>query len=275
MPEEKNVITPEGVSEQGGDANDTPTEPTVQDIAHKMGWRPQEGFKGRPEDFKGPEEYILGLQEIKDHKTDIIRSLNKKMDRLQKDVINIQGHYKQAAKTDIATLKKQLNEAKASAIADANVSEVEAIDKQLAEAGEREASMSEDSGDGANPVFQDWQERNPWFGGDSEEDRRLTIMAKGINAENDDSVPLEDVLAKIDKTIAGERKAMATQQEKTVKAQTKSSVGSGSATRKGGGARITFNDLPSEAQRTAKSFERLGVMTIGEYLEDYAKSEGK
>lgn len=244
-------------------------EPTVEDRAREMGWRPKEEFKGDDTKWVDAETFVKRGEEI----LPILRATAKK----DREAL-------EAAKAEIAEMKKTFSEFKRYHSATEQRALEKArkeLEREMAEAVEAKdhqavreianemASLSkdvrtdDDGNDMGSPQMvafkEEWERENPWINTDPD----LKAYAFGI---------CQDMAAKgvkpKDQLIEAAKKVRQAFPHKFENERRKApaAVEGQTPPRKAGKTR---SDLPPEARQTMDRWVKQGLITEARYLKDY------
>lgn len=244
-------------------------EPTVEDRAREMGWRPKEEFKGDDTKWVDAETFVKRGEEI----LPILRATAKK----DREAL-------EAAKAEIAEMKKTFSEFKRYHSATEQRALEKArkeLEREMAEAVEAKdhqavreianemASLSkdvrtdDDGNDMGSPQMvafkEEWERENPWINTDPD----LKAYAFGI---------CQDMAAKgvkpKDQLIEAAKKVRQAFPHKFENERRKApaAVEGSTPQRKAGKTR---SDLPPEARQTMDRWVKQGLITEARYLKDY------
>jgi hypothetical protein len=156
-----------GAGGPDGHADDT-AQKELETRARAMGWTSKDEFKGDPAKWRDAGEFV----ERGENLLPLVKAQNK---RLEREVAELKQTTKEFAehlsKTEqraydraIADLKQQRKEALAAGDGDAFEKADEQIDKLQRDAAAKAAKHAEKKDDGgADPVYTEWESRNPWL----------------------------------------------------------------------------------------------------------------
>lgn len=244
-------------------------EPTVEDRARDMGWRPLEEFKGDESRFVDAETFVKKGEEI----LPIIKAnarkveaenatLKSDMATLKKDVAEFRKYHSQTEQRAYQRALRDLEERQADAVHANDLGAVKAITKEIADLS-RDV-RTDDSGDAyATPdhakAVSSWKAENVWFGSDA----AMTGAANAIASElEQQGVKGADQLAEVAKRIRAEFPHKFENERRRAPAAVEGST----TPRKAG---KTWADLPPEARSTADRWVKQGLVTKEQYLKDY------
>lgn len=246
-----------------------PAEPSIEDRAKDMGWRPKEEFKGDDsrwvdaETFVKKGEEVLPIIKANAKKTEAERdALKADLASLKKDVAEFRQYHSQTEKRAYERAIRDLEERQAEAVEANDLKTVRSITKEI-------ASLSRDvqTDDAGTPyqtpdhakALNQWKGENPWFGSD----RVMTAAANAVADELEQSgVTGADQLAEVAKRMRAEFP----QKFENANRRAPAAVEGSTPTRKAG---KTWSDLPPEARATADRWVKQGLVTKETYLRDY------
>ena len=153
-----------------GDTDDKDADEAQQQIearARAMGWTEKSEFKGDPAKWRDAAEFV----ERGENLLPLVKAQNK---RLEREVAELKqttrelGDYlskteQRAYDRALADLKQQRKEALAAGDGDAFEKADEQIKTVEREAAEKAAKRAEKANDGPDPVYAEWESRNPWL----------------------------------------------------------------------------------------------------------------
>lgn len=242
--------------------------------AKAMGWVPQEQWKGDPEKWTDAQEYVERGEQVlpilranNRRLNDDILTLRNQNDTLQQELAATRSIVQGLEKNFNESLERQLKEQRASlkaslkeAVEDRDVDRELEIRDQLDNLTEAEraskAKQAENKKklDSQNPPdpkpqpkldqnFEAWKRENPWFDGDSAEDRRRTKAvvraAEDLRDDGDTSTGMEFYNKALERAEGGSNNSNNRSPDKV--------DGSNSRSSSRGGAK-TFASLPQEAK---------------------------
>lgn len=248
----------------------------VKELASAIGWVDKENYKGDPDEYVGPEEYIkrqkIFTDSIKNQNKSLLRTL-----REAKQTIEIMTKRDmQKIEREVDTRVKELKQQRKAAIKDDDEVAADAIDKQIDELLDEHRSIKKGTETQKNDAFEDFVEENPWYGKDDE----LTAYADSVGIALDKTgkytqeeiyeIVKEKVSKVIDIRNLEKKKPQKEEEEEEI---TKvSDVGSGTNRRRTGGKKKpTFADLTPDQQQVANTLKSQGVMTHEQYIDDLIK----
>lgn len=241
----------------------------IEQEARVMGWVPEDEFKGKKDQWVDAEEFL----ERGRHVMPILLQNNKRLTKelLQRDkkignleaslastqtaIEKLEKHYteanKRAVETAKADLKSQLREARENDDVDAE----ERILGELGELQQRERDAArqpaktekrEEPKKSDPPEVQQWYKDNPWFGGESKEDKAKTKaivrIAEDLRDEGTDLMGV-DFFEECVRVYEEQQEPPASKRPPANK------VEGGNSRGKSNGGGKTFSSLPSEAKQ--------------------------
>lgn len=238
----------------GGDG-DNEAQQQLEARARAMGWTSKDEFKGDPAKWRDAGEFV----ERGENLLPLVKAQNK---RLEREVAELKQTTKEFAehlsKTEqrayeraIADLKQQRKEALAAGDGDAFEKADEQIDKLQRDAAAKAAKHAEKKDDGgADPVYTDWESRNPWLK-DAELSEFAEFAAEKLRRGGDRSEGAEF----LDK-VAAKVKAQFPVKFTNPRRETAQVVEGAAPARRSGGK--TFADMPAEARAACDRMAKNG-----------------
>lgn len=265
-------MSDEDVVENG---NETSSEPSQSEVkARRLGWLPQEEFKGDPEQWRDADAFLKRGEEIHGFlKADLDR-LHGTITQRDREIVEMRQAMEEFRKfhneTEARAYKRAIEELKAlkaQAVEEGNGNKVVEIDDQLSqlkEAQHKKETIPEPKTEQVNQEYLDWLPENRWYADDLE----LQQLADDFG----------EVIKKRQPNLVG--KAFLNEVTKRVKeaapdkfenpARKNTAVGTNSDSRPAGGKRKKgYNDLPSEAKAACDKMVKQKLLTVDEYLAEY------
>lgn len=258
------------MTEQTEDVIDTgQAEPSIEDRAKEMGWRPLSEFKGDESRFVDAETFVKKGEEV----LPIVRANAKKAEealaKANAEIAEMKDSFKEFRKYHSQTEQRALDRARKEL--EREMSEaVEAKDhRAVREIAADMAALSKDvqTDDQGNPyqspdhakTLNAWRGENPWFGADSV----MTAAANAVANELEQSgVKGAEQLAEVAKRMRAEFP----HKFENANRRTPAAVEGSTPTRKPG---KTWADLPPEARAIADKWVKQGLVTKETYVKDY------
>lgn len=251
------------------------TDETIVKQARDMGWRPLEEFRGDPEKWVDAEEYVARGEHVlpivraerdrlrgelltRDQK---VVTLEQQLEATQAIVRGLEKNFNDSLERQLADQRKQLKADLKEAVEDRDTDrELEVRDQldALTEA-ERDAKKRQEENKkkldtpatpkqtstdpNLSPEFNEWKKENPWFGGDSPEDKKRTKAviraAEDLRDDGDTSSGrefFEKAVELADNQASPQRRSV-------------DKVDTGNARSNSRGGAKTFASLPAEAKQ--------------------------
>lgn len=244
-------------------------EPTVEDRAREMGWRPKEEFKGDESRWVDADTFVKKGEEV----LPIVNARAKKLEEanaamkaeladMKRTFGEFKQYHSQTERRAYERAMRDLEERQAEAVEANDLKAVREITKEMNNLSKD--VRTDDQGDPyATPdhakALSQFEADNPWFKSDPVMTAAANVIANQLEAAG---VRGADQLQEVAKRIRAEfphkfenerRKAPAT-------------VEGASPPRKGG---KTWSDLPPEARATADRWVKQGLVTREQYIKDY------
>lgn len=248
----------------------------IEEKAAKMGWVPQEEWKGDPDKWRPAEEFV-------ERGENIVPIMRERIDKLEKELEVIsklnkselkkvrESAYEQAKKEyekELATLNKE----KFEAIQEADVDKYQQIEGKISKLQKPEAPKEESPQ--VNPVFEEWHQKNPWYAPDisnvGDADETLTLFANAIAGKiqaEKPGLPPDKFFAEVEKRVRAEFPHKFENPKRKEPGIAESGHAAAPKSKK------TFADLPDEAKRAySRTAERLKRQGREYSKEEYAKA---
>lgn len=152
--------------------------------AARMGWAPKDEWRGDPERWieadeflKRGEERLPILQERLRKQDETIASLQGSM----RDVIRTQGDFERQTRAEV---EKEFEERKRAAVEEADTDAYDQVAKehQKWDAENPAPAAPAEPAPAQDPAFATWSGDNPWYGGETTDDVRMTNYANSMGA---------------------------------------------------------------------------------------------
>ena len=281
MSEEQQVET-----QQEG-TQEAPQEAQHESEARAQGWVAKEEFRGSENDWVDAETFVRRGREI----MPILRKNNEKLLKELGEAKKVAEEARQAAREfreyqkeqferkakDLESQLEQLKVAKRDAINEGSGDRVLAIDDAMDDIKEQRIQAKEDLKAAeikarevpqvtADPVLNDWMDRNEWFG----KDAKLTGMANGLGVElrkENPSLTGKAFLEKLDSELA---EIIPAKFGKKTTFNPMEGSPNGTARPSAGSGKKSYNNLPSDAKSACDKFVKQGLMTKEQYVAEYS-----
>jgi len=295
QPEEKPEEKPaERVPLHKAEEKPAPAErPVIEKVAIDFGWLPEEKYKPRPDSdgkkrpFISAEEFVRNIRQV--NKLEENERLHKEIKEIKKTV----GEYKvftdKAHATELAKVRKELEEQRSDAIRDMDEPLVDEIDKKINDVdGEAAKANGATNADAAKAEDQEaltaWQEKNTWYDDDAQLAMYADRYAENARAKYPDK-PFNEILVTVDEKMQKhmpktEEPATGTPPKKEGHKLNAPPVETGASNASGDGSHantMTYSDLPDIAKTMCDRFVATTPgFTREQYLKDYqSQKSGK
>lgn len=252
----------------------------AEEKASRMGWVPQEEWKGPDDKWKTAEDFLK-------HGEEINSVLKERLDKLQQDMETTiklnkaeverarKESYDRAAKEyaeKLETLKKK----KLEAVQEGDIEEYVKIEGEEAKLKPPDEPKKEEPPSGEqqfSPVFIEWKSKNKWYGEDQEMSDFAEYVAAKINGSGE-KLPEVDFFREVEKRV----KSTFPGKFQNENREKPGAVEGGEKTSGSPGRKRTFADLPDSAKATfnrlKKQFERQGrELKKEDYVNTYFEDE--
>lgn len=252
-------------------------EPSEAEVkARRLGWVPQEEFKGDPEQWRDADDFLKRGEEIHGFMKADLERLHTTLTQRDKELAEIRSTMEEFRKfhneTEARAYKRAIDELKAmkaDAVREGDGDKVVELDEQIDEL--REAQRSKPAGNTAqkteqiNREYLDWLPQNRWYVEDVELQQIAHEEGELIKAR------YPDLLGKafLDKVTERVKKVAPDKFENPMRSQ--SSVASSSDSRPSTSKKKRgYNDLPAEAKEACDRFVKQKLLTVEQYLAEYS-----
>jgi len=254
-----------------------------EERARRMGWVPQEEFKGDPEKWVDADKFVErgenvmpvlkeNLSRMESKFEDYQKNSEQKIEKLNKTLERVVALSKTASERAYQKALRDLKNQQRKAAADGDVQTYDAIEKQIIDLGEdTEEPKPPENKDQINPDFEPWQKQNFWYGADKE----LTAFANGLAPIVGQEMPNVDGKTFFDEITKRVKSAFPHKFENPNRGKADAVEGESFAANEGkSGRKKTFNDLPNDAKEACKSFVSQGLFKNNqEYVDEYFAEE--
>jgi predicted transcriptional regulator len=231
---------------EGGD--DTPPEPTVDDLASEMGWTPKDQWRGDPDKWKPAHEFMRAT-------VDVNHKLGNKLKSFEDQLAAMARTSAQLTERAVAQERQRILDARREAIDMGDHAGVEAADEGLRSLPKPEAVTTP-------PETRDFVARNEWFGKDQEatvwaQNRAQQLYEQGIGPARQLSI------------VEREAKGLFPELFPEPKAKAKAAPLNEPGNRGARPAAKGFSAMPADAQAAALDYEKRGYGKRDEYARIY------
>lgn len=244
--------------------------PEFQALARESGWRPKEEFKGDPDKWVNALEYIKRSEDKSEKRYNQNRNLKKSMQAITKATQLQLKKMKEEHNKELQTLIAERDEA----VKDGDVDRFKELEKDIEnhkkDAPEDPEKITQDE---KTAAYNDFKERNAWYGGKDDESKKLTILANGIGAElqSEDFDP-EEFFEEIEKRMEPYVKRLKTAKNETTKTKGGSPVADGDKSKRSSGKTLSYADLTPEEKKILDELkESINDFDEKQYLKDVAE----
>jgi hypothetical protein len=282
MSEEQQVVEPQQEGSQ-----EAPQEAQYESEARAQGWVAKEEFRGSENDWVDAETFVRRGKEI----MPILRKNNEKLLKELSEAKKAAEEARQAAREfrefqkeqferkakDLEAQLEQLKIAKRDAINEGSGDRVLAIDDAMDELKEQRTQAKEDLKAAelkakevpqvtADPILNEWMDRNDWFG----KDAKLTGIANGLGVELRKENPGLVGKAFLEKLDAELAEMIPSKFGKKTTFNPMEGTPNGTARPAASSGKKSYNNLPAEAKAACDKFVKQGLMTKEQYVAEYS-----
>jgi hypothetical protein len=280
MSEEQQVVQQEG-SQEAPEASQHESE------ARAQGWVAKEEFRGSENDWVDAETFVRRGREI----MPILRKNNEKLLKELGEAKKVAEEARQAAREfreyqkeqferkgkELESQLEQLKVAKRDAINEGSGDRVLAIDDAMDDIKEQRLQAKEDLKAAelkakevpavtADPILNDWMDKNEWFG----KDAKMTGIANGLGVELRKENPGLVGKAFLEKLDAELAEMMPSKFGKKTTFNPMEGSPNGTARPSVSSGKKSYNNLPSDAKAACDKFVKQGLMTKEQYVAEYS-----
>lgn len=249
------------------EANNEPTphidaDPYEQE-ARDQGWKPKEEYEGDPSKWRPAKEFVERGELFGK-----IDSLGKELKETRKALKMLQDHHSKVKETEFNRAVNELKGLQKKHLEEGNSDEyiktTELLTDLKAEQKAREV-MSQQAQPAIDPRFTAWQERNAWYGKDTEMRQFADTLGLGYAQANPGLDP-DEVLEYVTNQV---KKTFKDRFENPNRTKPSAVEGSSNAQPKKDDVQLTDDE-----RRVMNTFVRQGIMTKEEYLAEVKKLRG-
>lgn len=247
-------------------------DPKLEARAKRMGWVPQEDYRGPKDNWRSAGEFIAHgeaelpiLKERNRKLDDQVAKLEKKLGDLDGTIKEFAEHHSKVEQRAHARAVKELKTEQRKAVEEGDTAtfdklgqEIDDLSKEVQKPAEKKESPDDD------PAFKGWTGDNSWYNDDIDltvyADQAAPVIARktGLTGRPFYDAVTEAVKAKFPNNFTNTRREKPSAVE-----------GAGDMAEPKKGGEKTFNDLPPEAKAACKRFVAQGLVTKEQYLNDY------
>ena len=250
----------------------------IEEIAMKLGYNPD--FDGDDKEYKTPEEFILNSKDIQKTMSKQKDNLSKKVDSMRAELEEnrrmaqgLRKHFEALNEATVAGLKSRINELEGqrqAALDEEDHTRVRKIDEQIDDL-EKVSNKKVEEDAPIPPEFKAWVADNEWY----YEDEELRTYANAQVNNNPKFIGMTQkmVYKTIEKDVkeAFPEKFQSEKVEKEPEKKPKAPSVEGATRKSSKSAKFTVKDLTEEQRTIGKDFEKQGIMTMEEYINDLVK----
>jgi hypothetical protein len=246
------------------------------DKARRSGWRPIDEFKGDKKLWKDYKEFNAEGDRIASRlssKIDNLATQNRKQQEMIKKLVASQG---QVAKQAYDDAVRKLRSERREAIKDGDVDQVELIDEKLDVLGKQQPITEPDEPE--VPEIDDYtrqfiDDNKHWFNKENPAMVRYAISMERLEQEADPDASPDEIFDRVRAAVSQRYPGRVDRKPQQSRRQRPAApvVEDGATPVRGNAVAQRFSELPKVAQEIAEAFERDGVMTKKQYMEEYRK----
>lgn len=240
-----------------------------EDRASRMGWVPQEKFRGDPDRWvdaktfveKGENELPI-LRERLRKQDEALREVNELKRDVRKHITLVEKQAYEKARRDLEAERESAKDVGDFDKYDKATKQLTELDKEKPEEKPEETKPEADAT--RDPVFAEWSARNSWLQTDPERATYANTYGEYLNRTK----PHLYGKAFLDEIHKAVMKEFPDRFENPRRTATPKVEGGGVAPKARSSGK-TFDDLPADAKAACLRFEKHGVMKRDEYVKDY------
>lgn len=263
---------PDGAASAGDDSGGDDAQQKTEARARAMGWTPKDEFKGDPAKWRDANEFV----ERGEREVPLLRAQNKRLEAKIGELsttVREMGEYlskteQRAYDRALTDLKQQRKEAIAAGDGDAfDKAEdgIKALERDVAAKAAKHAEKKDDSG--ADPVYTEWESRNPWLK-DAELSDYAEFAAQKLRAGGEKATGTEFL-----DMVAAKVKAQFPTKFTNPRRESAQAVEGAAPARRSGGK--TYADMPAEARAACDRMAKNGFAgndkAMASFKADYVK----
>jgi hypothetical protein len=263
IPEDE-TPNPEVNDQEQDEGDDTPSTPSVEELASRMGWRPKEEYDNPDKPWKPAHEFILFTHELERNRHSEIRGLKSQLDVMAKTTADILKDRLEAQRAELTSKYNELVE-------EGDAAGAFKVSQRLVDIDRRVAQPQPVA---PTPEGQEFAQRNAsWFGQDQAATLRAIEITNKLAAQGKSNAEQLQAAERIVRNEFPERFTDTRNGQRQPPAVHRP----GSRSPAPSNRSKTFADLPAENQKVARDMVSRGVIPDTDaYLKYYLKNaEGK
>lgn len=246
--------------------------------ARRMGWAPQDEWRGDPERWKTAEEFLAFAEDTPAVLRERLEKYDRKLsefdgekDNLTRQISMLTKRLKEQDQRGYERAMSELKKQKRAAVEAGDMEAFSTFEEQEEELRKEAAEATKDpepeDKKAPPPEVKEWTEKTTWWNKDAEMTKSAEGFSQGFYASNPDGT-VKDMLAYVDERI---RRAYPEKFENPNRRTAPKTNGPGTSAR---GGKKTFADLPPDARKACQEFVEDGIFaTKEEYVADYFAQE--
>lgn len=265
-------------------------EDAIVERASAKGWKPQEHWKGDPEDWVPAKEF-LGRQKLYDKISDLKGDLYRQRQKFDNDMLQISQYIAKMEGVEYQKAMKDLKAQRRAAMHDQDVERVEEIEAQIdtLEQNKPQPAPQPKASNEPTPEYIEWHKSNDWFQKDHEMTQDALQIGIGF-ANANPNVPQKQLLEHVGKKIRQmypdrfNDGPPATKKGEPEVSDVEGGTGVRTRSARGGSKKLSAGDLSDDERKVMRMLVQRGALKAKaeknkvsqeqQYLMDLAEAKG-
>lgn len=180
------------------------SEEVIEQKARSQGWKPFEEWDGDPNEWVGPEAFV-----VRGELFDKIKNQSKTIKELHTVVDELKRHHQKVSEKEYQKALNYLQNQKKQAMENEDYDKVVQIDDKMAEVRDyqkQEAQQAEQNQNQSNPQFEEWLEKpeNQWYKNNSVLRAAADRLAEEYVANQNQNATFDEVVSHVEKQLKQE-----------------------------------------------------------------------
>lgn len=242
-------------------------DPEIEERARRMGWAPQDEFKGDPKRWVDAETFVQRGEEIMPILKANLRQFERDNAELKKTLSDLTDHLQRADARAYQRALKDIKDQQRKAAESGDVETYDRLEREaqgvLKEAAQERRQPRQEGGQDVHPDALAWREENPWFTRD-EEMATFAAAQHELLLQTKPGLTMKENLAEVTRAV----KKAYPEKFTNPRRNTTQAVEGNPGTRRGGNGK-SYDALPPDAKAACDRLVKQGVLKREDYVKDY------